>query len=305
MKNLPRSVFAVMLVACSSLKTYGDINIFACEPEWAALAQEIGDKQIKTTIATNAQQDPHYIRAKPSLLAAMRKADLVICSGASLEAGWLPVLLQKAGRPQVQPGSIGYLEAATRVPVLEKPTNLDRSQGDVHPQGNPHVHLNPRNIAIVAVALHQRMQQLDPTNATYYDGQFQKFSSRWNDAVLQWEKTAKPLRDLPVVVHHKSFVYLLDWLGMREVGTLESKPGIPPTTAHLEELLKTLSVSPAKMILRTPYDPKDASEWLAKKTGSKALVLPYTIDGDAQSVDLFGLFDRTINMLLEAANAEQ
>ncbi|PJF20502.1 MAG: zinc ABC transporter substrate-binding protein, partial [Phototrophicales bacterium] len=129
------------------------VNVFACEPEWAALASAIGGDKVKTFAATSARQDPHHVRAKPSLIAAMRRADLVVCSGAGLEIGWLPILLEKAGNTNTTPGSDGYLLAASYVPVLEKPTRLDRADGDVHPEGNPHVHLNP---------LFQTIPELDP-----------------------------------------------------------------------------------------------------------------------------------------------
>jgi len=305
MKNSISAKLLVLLsLAMVGKPVLADLSIFACEPEWASLAREIGGDQIDVATATHARQDPHYIRAKPSLLAAMRKADLVVCSGAGLEAGWLPVLLQKSGRASVQPGSPGYLEAASVLILLEKPLSLDRAQGDVHPQGNPHVHLNPRNIVPVAEALLERMQQLDAGNADLYEKRFTKFLDRWKAATESWQEAAGPLRNVPLVVHHKSFVYLLDWLGMREIGALESRPGIPPTSAHLESLLKTLRANPAKMILRTPYDPADASEWLADKTGVPALVLPYTVGGDDQSADLFGLFESTVSLLLEAAGAE-
>lgn len=284
------------LLFASSAQAKDKLDIFACEPEWASLAKEIGGERVEVFAATNAGQDPHHVRAKPSLIAAMRKSDMVICSGASLEIGWLPVLQEKAGNANTMPGSDGYLLAANYVPVLEKPTRLDRADGDVHPEGNPHVHLNPHNIALVAAELVKRLKNLDPANADSYQAAYDDFSKRWRAATERWEKEAVSLKAVPVVVHHKSFAYLLDWLGMNEVGSLEPKPGLPPTTAHLEELLLVLKSYPAKMILRAPYEPDDASLWLAKKTGYDAVVLPFTVDNN----DLFGLFDSSIKLLKDA-----
>jgi len=280
------------------------LDIFACEPEWASLASEIGGDKVETFAATNAHQDPHHVRAKPSLIAAMRKADMVVCSGASLEIGWLPILQEKAGNANTMPGSDGYLLAASIVPMLEKPTRLDRADGDVHPEGNPHVQLNPHNIGLIASELVKRLKMVDPSNAATYQANYDAFSKRWQEATKRWESEAVSLKGVPVVVHHKSFTYLLDWLGMNEVGSLEPKPGVPPTTSHLEELLQSLKVRPAKAIIRTPYEPEDASEWLSEKTGDKAVILPFTIGGNDQSTDLFGLFDSTIKLLSEANNAK-
>jgi zinc/manganese transport system substrate-binding protein len=214
-------------------------------------------------------------------------------------------LLQKAGNTHTQPGSAGYLMVADIVPVLEKPISIDRANGDVHPEGNPHVQLNPHNIAIAAKAVAERMEALDPENASTYRAHYADFAARWNAAMLRWEQQVANLKGLSVVVHHKSFIYLLDWLGMKEVASLEPKPGLPPTSSHLEGLLQKLKTTPAQLIIRTPYDPDDASQWLSEKTGVPAVVLPYTVGGDVQSGDLFGLFDSTLAALEGATHAER
>ena len=282
------------------LSAQAKINLFACEPEWAALAREIGGDDVEIFTATTARQDPHYVRARPSLIAAMRKADLVLCTGASLEVGWLPILLQKAGNASTQPGGAGLLLAADLTPVLEKPARLDRADGDIHPEGNPHVHLDPRNIALVAAALTERLRAADTASASSYQARYDGFSQKWPQAMQRWETAAAGLKGVSVVAHHKSFTYLLAWLGMQKAVTLEAKPGIPPTASHLQSLLQALREKPARLIIRTPYDPEDASEWLSEKTGTPALVLPFTVGGDAESGDLFALFDRTITLLTRA-----
>ena len=284
--------------------SFAKVKVFACEPEWAALAEEIGGDKVEAFSATSAMQDPHYIRARPSLISKARKADLLLCSGASLEIGWLPILLQKVSS-DLQPGAIGYLMAAEVVPVLGIPVKVDRSMGDVHPEGNPHVHLNPHNIMLVGKSLADRLAVIDAENASFYHDSYRDFSSRLRRAIPRWESEAAMLKGKPVVVHHKSFTYLLDWLGMKQVGTLEAKPGIPPTTSHLKNLLRQLKSSPADVIIRTPSDPDDGSEWLSEKTGTKAIVLPYTVGGDEQSSDLFALFDRTIALLKGAYDDQQ
>ena len=275
-------------------------NVFACEPEWAALAEEIGGKHVKTYSATHARQDPHHIRARPSLLAKMRQSELVICSGAALEVGWLPILLQKAGRDATRPGGAYYIEAANLVPVLQQRNYVDRSMGDVHPQGNPHTHLNPYNILIVADALSDRLQRLDSKNAPEIQARHADFTQRWNVAIASWERRAAPLRGKKVVEHHMSWAYLLDWLGMESIAQLEPKPGLPPTARHLEEVLRLARRTPPALIMRTPYDPDDAGEWLSEKTGTPAVVLPFTIGGHKRATDLFSLFEVTLDILEQA-----
>lgn len=277
------------------------LNIFACEPEWAALARELGGDDVKVYSATNAFQDPHRIEARPSLIAQMRRANLVICSGAELEAGWLPLLLRDAGNAAVQPGRPGYFEATQFVTMLEKPTRLDRSGGDVHAAGNPHIHTDPHNIARVGKALSTRLAEIDPARATAYRARSEAFDARWQEAITRWETRAGPLRNLPVAVQHKSFSYLLAWLGMREVLTLEPKPGIEPSVGHLARVAETLQTKPAKMVLRAAYHSPRPADWLSQRSGIPAVVLPYTVGGSKQAGDLFGLFDDTLDQLLKVA----
>jgi len=280
------------------------IKVFACEPEWASLAQLIGGEYVDAYAATHADQDPHHIRARPSLIAKMRGSDLVICSGADLEVGWLPILLQKSGKASVQPGREFYLMAADFVPVLEKPTRVDRSMGDVHPGGNPHVHLNPHNIVLVAKQLNQRLQKLDQANAAAIQHNYENFIKQWQESITRWEADAQSLKGKAVITHHKSWSYLIGWLGLELVDTLEAKPGIPPSSSHLRALLKKVKNSQVSAIIRTPYDPDDASDWLANKTSIPPLVLPYTVGGGEGADDLFALYEQTLKDLHEAIDDE-
>ena len=289
---------AIILLLTSGLARAADpVQVFACEPEWAALAEEIGGDAVAVFAATHARQDPHYIRARPSLIAAMRRADLLICTGGGLEVGWLPVLLQKAGNPSVAVGAPGHLLAASRVELRDVPEHVDRSQGDVHPEGNPHLHLNPHNIDRVAVTLAERLQGIAPDRARHYQARLEDFRRRWDAAIGDWEKRGIQLQGLPVIVHHQAWVYLIDWLGLREVAALEPRPGIPPTAAHLERLLQRVRGEGAAAILRTPYAAPEAADWLSARTGLPVLVLPYTVGGTDGVNDLFALFEQTLVQL--------
>ena len=250
--------------------------------------------------ATNALQDPHQIQARPSLIANARNADLVVCTGAELEIGWLPVLLRQSGNARIQPGAKGYFEAADFVTKLEVPTRVDRAEGDVHAAGNPHIQTDPRNIGRVANALAQRLAEVDAGNAAIYQSRLADFNARWSAATARWEKQAAPLRGARVVVQHKAFPYLLSWLGIVEVTTLEPKPGIEASSGYLSEVLAKLQREPARMVLRAAYNDGRSSEWLAQRAHIPAVVLPSTVGGSERAKDLFGLFDDTITRLLGA-----
>lgn len=294
-----RSVY-VLLLLVTPLAGHADINVFACEPEWAALAEEIGGELVDVYSATTAQQDPHYIQARPSLIARVRRADLVICSGAQLEIGWLPALLQKANNRKVRPGSPGYMEASSYVVRLDATGNVDRSKGDIHPLGNPHIQTNPHNVAVVARALVKRMADLDSENASIYELRHAEFSARWEQAITGWEAKATPLSGKRAITHHKSWVYLEHWLGIEEAANLEAVPGIPPTATHLSKLTKEFVDGGADVIIRSPYQDSKPSTWLAERTGITAIVLPLTIGGTEAATDLFSLYDEIINRLLGA-----
>jgi zinc/manganese transport system substrate-binding protein len=275
------------------------IKVFACEPEWAALVKEIAAEDANVYTATNALQDPHQVQAKPSLIAAVRNADLLVCTGAELESGWLPVLLRQSGNAKVQEGQKGYFEAASHVRKLEVPKRIDRNDGDVHAQGNPHINTAPGTFAAVAQPLAQRLAEIDPANASHYQKRQADFSQRWAQATLRWQQAAAPLKGLRIVVQHKGFPYLEQWLGLEEVATLEPKPGVEPSSAYLSSLLQQLQTQPAKVLIRAAYSDGRGSQWLAERTKLPVVVLPFTVGGNEKAKDLFGLFDDTIEQLLK------
>jgi zinc/manganese transport system substrate-binding protein len=291
------SIIALLLGAAAA-PAMAAVNVFACEPEWAALAKELGGDKVSAVSATTALQDPHHIQARPSLIARMRDADLLVCSGAELEIGWLPLLLTQSGNDRVQIGSPGYLEASQYVRKLEVPRVIDRSLGDIHAAGNPHIQTDPRNIAKVAAVLTERLAQIDPGNAPEYRSRLADFLTRWRSAMARWEQEGARLKGVPIVEHHKDFTYLIAWLGMREVGDLEPLPGIPPTTSHLAQLVEQMKRAPAKMIVYSSYQDPRAAQFLSQRTGIPTVMLPFTVGGSDGAKDLFGYFDDLIARLL-------
>lgn len=276
-----------------------DLRIFTCEPEWAALATELGGDRVQTFSATSANQDPHHIEARPSLIAKLRQADLAICTGAELEVGWMPMLLRQAANGRVQPGQPGHFEAAAMVERLEIPQTVDRSMGDVHAAGNPHVNTDPRRIGQIAAKLAERLASLDPANATHYRERHGAFHAKWSAALERWQRQAQPLRGKRAVGYHRDWVYLFDWLGIQYAGTIEPKPGVPASAGHLAELKAQLLRQPAPLVLHTPYQDERAARWLAGQTGAQAVALPYTVGGNDAARDLTSLFDDTLVRLLK------
>lgn len=296
MTALFRGLCALLLVF-SSLPAQAAVRVLATTPEWASLTSEVGGDRVDVYAATTAFQDAHRVEAKPSLVARARNAQLVVATGAQLEIGWLPVLLQESGNARVRPGQPGYFEATQQVRLLEVPTSVDRAMGDVHPLGNPHIHLDPRNIATVADALAKRLAQIDGANAAYYAERGKEFQARWSEAMRRWEPQAQALKGVGVVVIHRDQAYLTHWLGLREIAAIEPKPGVPPSAGHLASLVAKLESDPPRMILRNAYNDSKAVNWLSGRTGAPVVLLPYTVGGTPGAKDLYGLFDDTLKRL--------
>lgn len=291
----------LLLLAALALPAHAALKVFATVPEWGVLAKEIGGERVEVFVATHALQDPHHVEARPSLIARARRADLVVATGADLEVGWLPVVLRECGNARIRPGQPGYFEAAAFVRMLDVPTRLDRSEGDVHAAGNPHIQTDPRNILKVGAALAERMAAIDAANADAYRAGYAAFAGRWRIAIARWEKDASSLRGLPVVVQHKSWPYLSDWLGLKEVAALEPKPGIEPSASHLARLVEQTAAAKPRLVVRTAYNNPRPAEWYSAQAKLPVVVLPFTVGGNEAAQDLFGLFDDTVRRLVEAA----
>jgi zinc/manganese transport system substrate-binding protein len=297
MKN---SLRLLVVLAFAGAPAHAALKVLATTPDWGALTTELGGERVNVYVATTALQDVHRVEAKPSLVARARSADLVVATGAELEVGWLPVLIQESGNSRIQPGSAGYFEAASALRLLEVPSKLDRAMGDIHPQGNPHVQLDPHNIATVAHALTAKLSALEPAQAAYYAARGKDFDARWSEAIQRWEAKAAPLKGESVVIMHRDQAYLCHWLGLQEVASIEPKPGVPPTASYLGQLVTKLAGTPPKLILLNAYNDAKPANWLSERVHAPAVVLPFSVGGSPEAKDLFGLFDDTVNKLLAA-----
>ncbi|HVR49763.1 MAG TPA: zinc ABC transporter substrate-binding protein [Pseudorhodoferax sp.] len=275
------------------------LTVFACEPEWAALVQQLAP-QAQVRSATHAGQDPHHIEARPSLIATLRRADLAVCTGASLESGWLPMLQQRAGNARVQDGQSGMFYAADHVTLIDPRPPSTPWDGDVHAEGNPHVQLDPERLLAIAQALSQRLQQIEPARAAEHAARWQSFERDWRARMAGWRALAAPLRGTQVAAQHTGYAYLWHWLGMAQAADLEPKPGMPPTPGHLQRVLQATRAVPLRAVVVSLYQDVRPAQWLAQQRGNTpVLQLPSTVTDDGQASDLAGLFDLLIARLLQ------
>jgi zinc/manganese transport system substrate-binding protein len=283
-------LLALGLSLCGQAQAF---TVFACEPEWAALTRVLLPGA-KVHVATHAGQDPHHIEARPSLIAQLRSSDLAVCTGAGLEAGWLPMLQQRAG------GAGRLFEAADHVELIDPNPGAIGSPwaGDVHAQGNPHLHVHPHKLLEVAQALAQELQSLQPTEKAAIAQRLTAFESTWKARIAEWERRATPLKGKRVVAQHSSFGYLWRWLGITQLADLEPKPGMAPTPGHLQRLLEGLRAQvPAGIVITSYQDPR-SGRWLQGHLKVPLAVLPATVPEDAGQEGLVRWMDALVDGLL-------
>ncbi|APX08231.1 zinc ABC transporter substrate-binding protein [Vibrio campbellii] len=270
------------------------LNIFVCEPEWKAfLESHAPDATIYS--ATTAKQDPHYVQARPSLIAKMRQADMAMCSGAELEVGWLPMLQVRSSNSAVQNGASSMVYATDFVRMLDTHDHVDRSMGDIHAHGNPHVQFAANDMIPLSRAITERLKTIDPDNAQAYQLNGMKFRAHWRKKLNEWHEKAAPLKGKQVVGYHATYRYLYDWLGMEQIADLEPKPGISPTTSHLQSLTK-LEANSFDAIVFSSHQDKRPANWLQQQTDKPLIQLPLTVS-NGQRLD--EMYDQVIDELLD------
>lgn len=273
-------------------------TVFTCEPEWASLTRALlPTAQVYS--ATTHRQDPHHIEARPALIAQLRSADLAVCTGASLEAGWLPTLQQRASNPRVQDGQAGMFYAAEQVDLLDPHEgSITPFSGDVHRAGNPHLHADPHRVRRVAQALQERLSRLQPEQANAIQNRWRQFDADWRTRIAQWEQQGAALRGQRLGAQHTTFTYLWRWLGLRQVADLEPRPGIDPSPAHLDKLLSQLNAAPPLALVVAQHQDPRAGKWLSAqiKPPVPLLVLPATVTDDRADA-LARWFDQLLETL--------
>lgn len=274
------------------------INVVTTTEDIASIVREVGGNLVTVNTIARGFQDPHVIEAKPSYMLKVNRADLLAYQGLELEVGWLPMLIQGGRNKKVMPGQLGHLDVSQAITPLDIPTGeLDRSMGDVHPQGNPHYHLNPENGLLMADIIADRLARLDPANADAYKINFKNFRKRLEEKIAQWKKRMEKFHNLKVITYHATWNYFLDFFAIESVGTIENKPGIPPSGKHISELAKVMKQTNTRIILQANFFKKEYSDLLASKTQGDVVVLPVSVGGVEEAGDYFALFEVLINKL--------
>jgi len=286
-------VLAVFLLLFSI--SLAKLKVVATYPWIGELVKEVGKDWVSLYVIAKGTEDPHFVVPKPSHIAKMRDADLLIVQGASLEVGFLPPLLQQSNNPKIQPGRQGYLDLSQFVELVEKPVSVSRAMGEVHPEGNPHYQLDPHNIPPLAKAIAERLCQLDSPNCAYYRGNLEDFLKRWNARLTDWDKEFAKLKGTKVIQYHKLYDYLLRRYGMVLVGTLEPLPGIPPTGKHIEGLIS--QAQGVKFILQDVYHEKRTAQLVTQRLNAKVVILPHDVGAVPEAKNLFSLFDEILKRI--------
>ena len=279
----------------------GALEVVTTTEDLAALVRAVGGDDVRVASISKGTQDPHHVDAKPSYMALMRRADLLVYVGLQLEIGWLPLLIEGARNPDIRPGRPGHLDASAGLQILGRPAGeVDRSQGDVHPEGNPHYWLDPRNALAISTTIEQRLVELAPSSAQAFRTRGAGFRAALQRRIGQWETRAAPLRGLSVVTYHSTYVYLAAWLGLKVVARVEERPGIPPSPRHVAGLIDQMKRARVPILISSEFNPPEVTQAIAERTGAASLVLPSSVGGAPGISDYDALVERMIAALLGA-----
>jgi len=282
-------IYAFLLLSLMSTTAFAKVTVVATLPWIASLAQTIGKEKLEIVTLVKPNQDPHMIDAKPSMILAARKADILMYNGLDLEIGYLPVLIESSRNPKIQPGRLGNLNCSQFVSVIEKPAAVDRSLGDVHPLGNPHYHLSPKNMGAIADGMAKRLSEIDPSNTSFYVGNAATFRNQLEQKLREWQ--AVSLAGKRFIAYHKFFEYLANEFGFSIIGYIEAKPGIPPSAGHMQQLIDLSLQAKPNAILTTAYHSKKETDALSSRTGIRVITVPHEVGSSPQAVDWLSLMD--------------
>ncbi len=294
-------IFAITLLVAGNVLAADKLNIVTATEDAASITREVGGDRVTVTSIGKGYQDPHFIEPKPSFLLLLLRADLLEVIGLELEIGWLPPLLDQSRNNNIRPGQKGYLDLSQGVEILDRPSgNVNRSMGDVHPLGNPHYWLDPANAVRMAIEITNKLTELRPSDGLYFAQRLQSFKVRMNDANKRWLALMAPYRGAKIVTYHPSWPNFARHFGLQIAGTVEPKPGIPPSPSHTLEIINLIKEQKIKVILMEPYFDRKTPDFIAEKTGAKVVVMYPSVGGKAGLDDYFKLFDYDLNELVKA-----
>jgi ABC-type Zn uptake system ZnuABC Zn-binding protein ZnuA len=280
------------------------LKVVCTTEDLASLAREIGGDKITVSALAKGYQDPHFVDPKPSFILEVNRADLLVVVGRELEIGWLPPLMNSARNAKIMPGGSGYLDASLAVKILELPSGqITRAMGDVHPQGNPHYWLDPGNGRHMALAIKNRLAQLDPANKATFEARYADFDKRLAAAEKRWDAAMAPYKGVKIVTYHRSWPNFMERFGLNVMGYVEPKPGIPPSPAHTIELIGEMKAQGVKLIVMEPYFDAKTPQAIANQVGGKVLTLAPSVGGDKAATDYIQLFEFNVNTMVAALKA--
>lgn len=301
MKSLIRYGSIAVLGLLFAAPVYADLQVATSLTDLASVAQFVGGKHVTAQSLCRGYEDPHFVPAKPSLMKAIQHADVFISTGLELDSGWLPLVLPGSRNPRIQAGTKGFVDASKGITVLEKPSGtVSRAEGDVHPQGNPHYYADPKNLEIVADQLAEVFSRLDPANAADYAANAKAFDEKMEASLAKWEQQLAPYKGASIVTYHRNFDYFAERFDLRLFGTVEPKPGIPPSPRHITELAEAMKQAGAKVVLYQPYYSADAANEVAKRAGGVAVEVATEVSGVAGATDVFTKFDVLVSSVAGA-----
>lgn len=277
-----------------SLNAFAKPNIVVSYPYIEDLVNKIGKDKVSVFVFSKGTQDPHFIVPKPSLIAKARNADLLILNGAELEIGWIPPIIKQASNPNIQTGTKGYLDLSKYINLIEKPSSVSRSDGDVHPDGNPHFLLDPNNMIIISKAITKKLSELDPSNKKFYNDNNLSFTKKWNEKLVVWNQKMKNSKVKKVIQYHKLYNYFLNRFKIKNIDTLEPLPGITPTSSHLAKVMDEIKNENVRLILQDVYHNSNASKLVAERTNISYVLLSHDVGATAGAKDVFSLFDEIV-----------
>ena len=291
----------VALSAITAVPSAAAVRVVATTEDLASLARDVGGDRVTVVALARGYQDPHFVDPKPSFILAVSRADLLIVVGRELEIGWLTPLLTSSRNAKIQPGGNGYLDASANVRILEIPTGqITRAMGDVHSQGNPHYWLDPGNGRRIAQTIKDKLSQLAPADRAYFDERYASFDKKLAAAENRWNALMATYKGTKIVTYHRSWPNFMERFGLNVIGYVEPKPGIPPTTSHIIELIDEMKTQGVKLIIVEPYFDHKASQAIAKQVGGEMLVLAPSVGGTKEATDYVALFDYNVNTLVAA-----
>jgi zinc/manganese transport system substrate-binding protein len=305
LKSYRLVALALAAAAMTGASANAQLRVVATTPDLASLAKEIGGSAVAVTALAKPTEDPHFVDAKPSHIVTLNRADALIEGGAELELGWLPPLLENSRNAKISAGGPGRIVASEGIRLVEKPTTFDRSKGDVHSLGNPHFLIDPLNAKIVARHIAEHFAQIDPKSAAAYRANLAKFNSTVDAKLAAWQQQLAPSRGAKIVTYHKDFVYLAPRFGLTVLETLEPKPGIAPSPAHLAMVIGKMKANNARVILVQPFQNRRTAETVARQTGAVVLDVSQQPGGRPNTGSYFAMMDNLVNTLAAALRAQR